>query len=84
METEHYFVVVARNDGRGWQFSVDDDTLIARFPEGVMYCDGRGWHNGLDSDQKGLDESLADHLMLALDKANDALLHPSHKPTPKG
>ena len=46
---DHYFVVVAVYDettGK-YEFSLDDDTLIARFPEGIMW-NGEEWLYGVE------------------------------------
>jgi hypothetical protein len=77
LSTFHYFVVRAQFVDHGWEFILDDDTLLARFAEGVMYVDERGWHNGMDGEQASMDEALADALVTALDAINKRLAkHP--------
>jgi hypothetical protein len=77
LSTSHYFVVRAQFVDHGWQFVLDDDLLMARFPEGVMYREDRGWHNGVDGEQASMDEALADALAIGLDAINERLAkHP--------
>lgn len=60
--SEHYFVVVARqNDDGTYTFEVDDETLMARFPEGAVWYDDE-WHKYTSDLVRLRDRALADSL----------------------
>lgn len=49
---EHYFVVVAyKNEQTGqYEFRLDDDTCVARFPDGAIW-DGEEWRESNPNDE---------------------------------
>jgi hypothetical protein len=60
---DHFFVVTAvwSDEKNDYEFIVDDDTLVARFPEGVMWTED-GWRHPTDVDESERDVALSERL----------------------
>lgn len=64
---DHYYVVVATWDdvAKRYVFRIDDDTLIARFPDGSVW-DGSEWCEPVPADEDPTDWNLSLKLSEAL------------------
>lgn len=78
---EHHFVVVAWYDDTSGEylFTVDDDTLMARYPHGQLW-DGEEWRQPEEGDEEDTDVELTFKLGSILDQYQVTITTNKEKP----